>query len=463
MKRMIPMLIAFGIIITLILPIGALAAQSPKERYEIGMAYYYGDGVEQDYEHAFSYFMIAGEVEQYPPALNMLGICYRDGKGAEQNIDEALACFQRAAELGSSDATKNLEDLQTSLENDNYALPVTSAPQCKVGDIVIFGTYEQDNNLNNGAEPIEWKILNKKGGKVLLISEYALDARLFNTDWRDISWEKCTLRTWLNNDFYNSAFSAEERDQVLKTTVSADKSLEYSAASGKSTEDNVFLLSTAEAEKYFTTGEARMCIPTEYAIAQGVYTSSSNTLGGKVTCWWWLRSPASRQGYVACVNYAGAVYNYGYSVFNALGCVRPALWIDLKNKQREEKNIKKIDFTYSSSSIDCGKIAGHEGDAGIRNLKEIVENCISLNYQLEISNLSKGNVFGEWGFYIRDLEGNWQLTNTFNVNNLSISEEITFDVPVSFDAFAVHCHCLGDDWSFSYSELLTDAMIAEAE
>ena len=46
----------------------------------------------------------------------------------------------------------------------------------KAGDHIFFGHYEQDNDLNNGPEPIEWRILEVKGDKILLLSEYILDA-----------------------------------------------------------------------------------------------------------------------------------------------------------------------------------------------------------------------------------------------------------------------------------------------
>ena len=128
MKRIISILIALGIVFSSIFTAGAYAlAQSPEELFEMGMASFNGDGVEQDYERAFSYFLISGEIKQYPDALNMLGICYRDGKGTEQNTDEALACFQRAAELGSSDAVKNLEELQAgdTVSEVDYNTPVS--------------------------------------------------------------------------------------------------------------------------------------------------------------------------------------------------------------------------------------------------------------------------------------------------------------------------------------------------
>ena len=49
--------------------------------------------------------------------------------------------------------------------------------KASIGDYVTFGMYEQDNDKSNGAEAIEWQVLDKKDGKVLLLSKYALDAK----------------------------------------------------------------------------------------------------------------------------------------------------------------------------------------------------------------------------------------------------------------------------------------------
>lgn len=74
------------------------------------------------------------------------------------------------------------------------------------GDIVIFGSYEQDNSPANGNEPIEWLILDIQDGNALLVSRYVLDCQLYHTSLEDITWERSTLRTWLNGEFLNSVF-----------------------------------------------------------------------------------------------------------------------------------------------------------------------------------------------------------------------------------------------------------------
>lgn len=198
----------------------------------------------------------------------------------------------------------------------------------KVGDIVYFGTYEQDNDTSNGKENIEWLVLAKKDNKILVISDKALDCQPYNTSDDYVTWEKCTLREWLNNDFINAAFSDDEKAMIPTVTVSADSNLKYNTNPGNTTKDKVFLLSIVEAEKYFTSDEARMCIPTEYVISN-VSTSDEYTKDGKATCWWRLRSPGAIQYYAAKVDFDGDVDEFGIDVDYDIGGVRPALWITI--------------------------------------------------------------------------------------------------------------------------------------
>ena len=200
----------------------------------------------------------------------------------------------------------------------------------KVGDIVYFGTYEQDNDTSNGKEAIEWMVLDKDGMSLLLVSKQALDRQQYNTSYTDVTWENCSLRKWMNGTFLNNAFSTEKQAQIQNTTVSADNNPQYSTNPGNATMDKVFLLSINEVEKYFNSDEARKCAPTAYAKAQRAWTSDTyKTPSGAATCYWWLRSPGLNQGRAADVNFDGSVYEYGGSVNGGDLAVRPAMWISI--------------------------------------------------------------------------------------------------------------------------------------
>lgn len=193
------------------------------------------------------------------------------------------------------------------------------------GDTVFFGAYEQDNNTSNGKEDVEWLVLEVKDGKALVVSKYALDCKQYNTSNTDVTWETCTLRKWLNNDFINAAFSSYEKAMIPTVTVSADENPDYSTNPGNATQDQVFLLSITEANKYFGSDSARQCKPTDYAVANGSRESHSGNL-----CWWWLRSPGSTQDSAAYVYSSGGVIESGNDVDYNDGAVRPAMWISIK-------------------------------------------------------------------------------------------------------------------------------------
>ncbi len=194
----------------------------------------------------------------------------------------------------------------------------------KVGDYVIFGAYEQDNNTSNGKEEIEWLVLDVQDGKVLVISKNALDCQKYNTEWEYITWETCTLRSWLNNNFISTAFSAAEQSRIPTVTVSADRNPEHNTNPGNATQDQVFLLSITEANKYFSSDSARQCQPTAYAAAKGEHVADNGN------CQWWLRSPGSFRLLAASVYHGGGVDEYGDNVYMSKYAVRPALWINLE-------------------------------------------------------------------------------------------------------------------------------------
>lgn len=196
-----------------------------------------------------------------------------------------------------------------------------------IGSIIKLGKYEQDNNTSNGSEDIEWIVLAKDIDKMLVISDKAIDCKPYNTSSANVTWETCSLRNWLNNDFINSAFSATEKTMISSVKVSADKNPDYDTDAGNDTEDKVFLLSIEEANRYFNNDSERRCIPTEYAKANGAFTFEKDDTSN---CFWWL---GSQGGYsnksASVVNSNGTVGKYGNAVDYSGDCVRPAMWISL--------------------------------------------------------------------------------------------------------------------------------------
>ena len=230
------------------------------------------------------------------------------------------------------------KDVDSLLANDHNLAAAARDAKYSIGNYVTFGHYPQTSGGNDNT-PIEWLVVARDGKKALLLSRYGLDAKPYNEKWFDITWEKCTLRTWLNGTFQNKAFTAEEQKGILLTNVDNGSSQSYSGWStngGNNTQDRVFLLSYAEANKYLdVTYDDRKntksrAEPTAYAIKQGAYTNSNNkTADGAAAGWWWLRSPGDLQLMAAFVGSDGSL-DYGSVLIND-ACVRPALWINLES------------------------------------------------------------------------------------------------------------------------------------
>ena len=220
-----------------------------------------------------------------------------------------------------------------------------------VGDIVTFGHYEQDNDTDNGKEPIEWRVLDiNEEGQLLLLSDKALDVRPYNTKMIYITWEESTIRSWLNGyeasynrvgkdytaeNFIDAAFTAEEKAKILTSNVPAHKNPSYSTSPGNPTTDKIFLLSIVEAQTYFATDADRKADATRYAVKKGAYVKGSETGKGSydgtcsdVHCFscWWLRSPAPYGEDAEYVDLDGDTYYAGVSYAHYV--VRPALWVN---------------------------------------------------------------------------------------------------------------------------------------
>ena len=209
-----------------------------------------------------------------------------------------------------------------------------AAQDVSVGSYVTFGTYPQTAEGNDNT-PIEWLVLDRNGDHALLLSRDSLDVHEFYPEHVDVTWEKSTLRAWLNDDFLNRAFTAEEQAAILLTSLSNSSGQDYWQTSGcGDTQDRIFALSYAEAYRYFgiaykdSSHQEACAAPTDYAKAKGVRSAFvSYAPDGRKNHDWWLRSPGRAQSLASVVTGAGSLDCYG--VESLTTCVRPALWVDL--------------------------------------------------------------------------------------------------------------------------------------
>ena len=200
---------------------------------------------------------------------------------------------------------------------------VYNKSEYKVGKTIEFGNYPQDKD---GTEkPIEWIVMKKEGNQVLLLSKYVLDAKPYNKELEDVTWETSDIRQWLNNEFYTTAFNKAEKARIQTSLIKNKDNSEYGTSGGNDTEDKVFLLSKKEAKTLFLYNEEKIAKATEYAEKSGVYVNEE-----KAACWW-LRSPGYKSDNAAEVDYDGWVYRHGYDVDGNHDGVRPALHLNLQS------------------------------------------------------------------------------------------------------------------------------------
>ena len=204
---------------------------------------------------------------------------------------------------------------------DTVVVTEPSARSIRKGSIVTYGTWEQDP-ARGSKEPVEWIVLEAQEDRLLLISRYGLDCLSYCSSRDTVAWETSNIRAWLNDRFLEAAFTPEEQAGILVTKVDNSRRqgyVHYEGDGGADTEDRLFLLSYAEAWKYFPENSDRACKPTKTAVKRGAFKSTTSG-----NCPWWLRSPGYMENYVAAVDVDG---NRGGNIKYGAMAVRPAMWI----------------------------------------------------------------------------------------------------------------------------------------
>lgn len=191
--------------------------------------------------------------------------------------------------------------------------------------------------------PIKWRILSvDNNNNALIMADKAIDYREYNESQTDVTWEKSTLRSWMNgynstnndcqidytaSNFIDTAFSSEEKGEILYSDVENADNPVCGAKGGKSTTDKVFLLSLDDVknEDYgfggFQCKETRVAEPTDYVSQQD----------SELRNHWWLRSPGATNTYASWVEEDGEIHDAGNKRVDTYLMVRPALQINLSS------------------------------------------------------------------------------------------------------------------------------------
>ncbi len=302
------------------------------------LATYYQKGIakkdDKDWDGAIEAFEKAGDFSDARTQIMDTDYLHALDLHSLKKYDEAYALLKKIT---------GYRDVDTLLSSDNHLLAVSHAIQDQaikqfstVGNVVTFGHYEQDNDLENGKEAIEWIVLDVKGTQVLLFSRYAVDYQPYDTR-KHVAWKTSSIRSWLNDSFLNDAFDSIEQGAIVSKNVNnslssyASEKSEKTSKAGENTVDKVYLLSYSEFfSNYRDKIDSFLCLPTAYAKALGIYNDYKNSSG---YVWWWLRSPGP--SYHTGDYVAGVITEKGNSwtgeYVEHKGAVRPIIWIDLNS------------------------------------------------------------------------------------------------------------------------------------
>lgn len=239
-------------------------------------------------------------------------------------------------------------------------------------------TYQYENGYTYGNiywfqyEPLRWRILDASTGLVMCETiidsqpysnyikynsddcEYYNDKGTYSSDWKTSS-----LKAWLNDDFYSTAFTLSQQNKIISQSHSNKGYYTLTGTTGyerydsDDTSEKIYLLSYDEAlnSNYFSSSTARKAQGSDYAKCQGLYVYNGNS-------YWRLRSPGYFSSYTCYVNYDGGVGSYCSTYYTYYG-VRPALKLNLSSLSTQSTvNTQAVVgtgvFKYSCSACEAG-------------------------------------------------------------------------------------------------------------
>lgn len=234
------------------------------------------------------------KVENYEKSYKMfhnLGN-YKDSsvRSRECKYQYGLQCKTKNDYINAKNTFRDLGDYKES-ESHLTEAEIENIRNAKIGDSVLYGSYK-------------WLILEKNESKVFLIKSEPINGYAYHNIDKDITWENCTLRKYLNDNFLSKTFCDEMIERIVDSHVSIPDNTTYKTIGGKDTTDKLFLLNGQEADKY------------------------KNILNNFLRDWW-LITPGKTQNTAQFVSY-GKVMNYGYQVTNTNINIRPAMWLSIK-------------------------------------------------------------------------------------------------------------------------------------
>ena len=210
--------------------------------------------------------------------------------------------------------------VSSSKENDLYSTLEKSNGWDKNNDIIIGKEkYHRAKKCYFKYEPIKWRVIKCENGEALLLSDIVLDKQKYNKRLKKVTWEKSTLRKWLNKKFMNRAFSSSEQEAIRTTKVINEDNYYYKTDGGNDTLDKIYLLSLSETDEEKEYG---------FTDSYGMTIKYSNYADLCDYQYWWLRTPGEKNISAAAVDMSGKAYLGGGESDMELG-IRPVLHLNL--------------------------------------------------------------------------------------------------------------------------------------
>ena len=359
-----------------------------------------------------------------------------------------------------------------------YYAKVVATPY---GDEYRFSTGEY---LQNGAtyyfkvEPIRWKMLGEKEGVAFVVCDCIIANRRYAASSNNYA--KSEIRAWLNNEFYNSAFSTlqqglieiTEVDNSARSTNPAENAKEWDDGKNKyaceNTRDKIFLLSEQEvtttaygfsAYNEYGPTNTRCRQTTDYTRATGAYMNTDTDYYGNG--WWWLSSPHYYYPFNARYVYDdGSAYNYS-SVDDADGGVVPALRIRLIDKMRVETTTKSDSKSSSETEnkVSTSKLYRREGD--YIYFGEYPQTIKADNVNITTTTDARGYYLGSDGaYYAKVVATPFEIIFFEDKYNFSTGEIVQKGVTYYFKVEPVRWRILNESKSNRDAIILCDSIIA---
>ncbi len=197
----------------------------------------------------------------------------------------------------------------------------------QIGDVIRFGNYD-------------WRVLAAQDGRALIITDKIIEQRSYHNQYVPITWADCSLRAYLNTDFYNR-FSVTDKARIVPVTNQTMDNPWFKTVGGEDTQDTVFLLSLEElACKYFGDSSALLYNPRKGQRYWYERKDKNNGKRGAVLLdkgwgsWYWIRTPGRFAVKAVYVFPDGNIGIHGNNILKGnvadgycAGGVRPAMWI----------------------------------------------------------------------------------------------------------------------------------------